>query len=110
MPVPPRITALGATLVLERDPARPCHSPESTQSDCTSGTSLAPNLIFLETDMCSDLRAGERDRTADLPFTRRLLCLLSYTGGRLVHGSRPHPDVLNLLLTRTFASTSRRCP
>ena len=27
------------------------------------------------------LGAGERDRTADLPFTRRLLCLLSYTGG-----------------------------
>jgi hypothetical protein len=25
-------------------------------------------------------RAGERDRTADLPFTRRLLCQLSYTG------------------------------
>jgi hypothetical protein len=25
--------------------------------------------------------AGERDRTADLPFTRRLLCQLSYTGG-----------------------------
>jgi hypothetical protein len=24
--------------------------------------------------------AGERIRTADLPFTRRLLCLLSYTG------------------------------
>ena len=29
------------------------------------------------------LGAGERVRTADLPFTRRLLCLLSYTGGRL---------------------------
>jgi hypothetical protein len=27
--------------------------------------------------------AGERSRTADLPFTRRLLCLLSYTGGEL---------------------------
>jgi hypothetical protein len=27
--------------------------------------------------------AGERIRTADLPFTRRLLCLLSYTGGGL---------------------------
>ena len=25
--------------------------------------------------------AGERIRTADLPFTRRLLCQLSYTGG-----------------------------
>ena len=31
--------------------------------------------------MTSDLGAGERIRTADLPFTRRLLCLLSYTGG-----------------------------
>ena len=29
----------------------------------------------------AELGAGERDRTADLPFTRRLLCLLSYTGG-----------------------------
>jgi hypothetical protein len=29
------------------------------------------------------LGAGERIRTADLPFTRRLLCQLSYTGGRL---------------------------
>jgi hypothetical protein len=28
-----------------------------------------------------DLGAGERDRTADLPFTRRPLCQLSYTGG-----------------------------
>ena len=27
------------------------------------------------------LGAGERIRTADLPFTRRLLCQLSYTGG-----------------------------
>jgi hypothetical protein len=27
--------------------------------------------------------AGERDRTADLPFTRRPLCQLSYTGGGL---------------------------
>ena len=25
-------------------------------------------------------RAGERNRTADLPLTRRMLCLLSYTG------------------------------
>ena len=28
------------------------------------------------------LGAGERVRTADLPLTRRLLCLLSYTGWR----------------------------
>jgi hypothetical protein len=28
----------------------------------------------------ADLGAGERVRTAGLPFTRRLLCLLSYTG------------------------------
>src|SRR5260221_14640412 len=37
----------------------------------------------------AELGAGERDRTAGLPFTRRLLCLLSYTGAGLVHGSRP---------------------
>jgi hypothetical protein len=29
------------------------------------------------------LGAGERNRTADLPLTRRTLCLLSYTGGCL---------------------------
>ena len=28
------------------------------------------------------LGAGERIRTADLPFSRRLLCQLSYTGGK----------------------------
>src|SRR5215469_10862973 len=31
-----------------------------------------------------ELGAGERDRTADLPFTRRPLCQLSYTGGDLL--------------------------
>jgi hypothetical protein len=36
-----------------------------------------------ETQIPFDLGAGERVRTAGLPFTRRLLCLLSYTGGRL---------------------------
>jgi hypothetical protein len=35
--------------------------------------------------------AGERDRTADLPFTRRPLCQLSYTGGDFEHGSRTGP-------------------
>ena len=35
--------------------------------------------------------AGERDRTADLPFTRRLLCQLSYTGGDSLHRSRTRP-------------------
>jgi hypothetical protein len=35
--------------------------------------------------------AGERIRTADLPFTRRPLCLLSYTGDDSVHGSPPRP-------------------
>jgi hypothetical protein len=37
--------------------------------------------------------AGERDRTADLPFTRRPLCLLSYTGGERLHGSRIPTDL-----------------
>jgi hypothetical protein len=37
------------------------------------------------------LGAGERDRTADLPFTRRPLCQLSYTGGDFEHGSRAGP-------------------
>ena len=38
--------------------------------------------------------AGERDRTADLPFTRRPLCQLSYTGGvvlMLAEGSTAAP-------------------
>jgi hypothetical protein len=34
------------------------------------------------------LGAGDQDRTGDLPFTRRPLCLLSYTGGDFEHGSR----------------------
>src|SRR5262249_7018492 len=37
------------------------------------------------------LGAGERVRTAGLPFTRRLLCLLSYTGADWLHRSRPGP-------------------
>jgi hypothetical protein len=32
----------------------------------------------------NNLGAGERDRTADLPFTRRPLCQLSYTGGNVL--------------------------
>ena len=45
---------------------------------------LAPRLAPCEErespDNVSDLGAGERIRTADLPLTRRTLCLLSYTG------------------------------
>jgi hypothetical protein len=37
----------------------------------------------------ADLGAGERDRTADLPFTRRPLCQLSYTGGDLLMVADP---------------------
>jgi hypothetical protein len=63
--------------------------------------------------MPSDLGAGERDRTADLPFTRRLLCQLSYTGGRLVHGSPlldvpAHPSPVRLLASRPLADCDRR--
>jgi hypothetical protein len=43
--------------------------------------------------MPSDLGAGERDRTADLPFTRRLLCQLSYTGGTSSMVAEPGPDL-----------------
>src|ERR1700733_15747881 len=38
-----------------------------------------------------DYGAGERVRTAGLPFTRRLLCQLSYTG-RAVYGSRDRTE------------------
>ena len=37
------------------------------------------------------LGAGERDRTADLPFTRRPLCQLSYTGGDMSMLAEPDP-------------------
>jgi hypothetical protein len=39
------------------------------------------NIVPAETALSLYRRgAGERVRTADLPLTRRLLCLLSYTG------------------------------
>jgi hypothetical protein len=54
--------------------------------------SLDPVMTLLSSCMFLQVRglapvlgrgAGERIRTADLPFTRRLLCQLSYTGGGL---------------------------
>ena len=52
------------------------------QPDGTKGSAPAPVQIGgYVRNYSSDLGAGERIRTADLPFTRRLLCLLSYTGG-----------------------------
>jgi hypothetical protein len=50
----------------------------------------------------ADLGAGERDRTADLPFTRRLLCLLSYTGGDSCMVADPGADVRIYALTSGF--------
>src|SRR5580704_16384813 len=44
-------------------------------------TQVVPRQAAASAVHAPDLGAGERDRTADLPFTRRLLCLLSYTGG-----------------------------
>src|SRR5262249_3200267 len=56
--------------------------------------------------------AGERIRTADLPFTRRLLCRLSYTGRDSLHRSRspidsekPHPGLLVLSCPRCAGVT-----
>ena len=48
-------------------------------------------------------RAGERIRTADLPLTRRTLCLLSYTGRLLVMLAETAP-----LRSRTGRSTRPR--
>ena len=49
--------------------------------------------------------AGERIRTADLPFTRRLLCQLSYTGGETrCMVAHLGDDVRIPVLTCTFAS------
>jgi hypothetical protein len=55
MPVELGVGAGGALLVLEADPARRCHDPESTPPACTSGTRLAPKLIFLKIQIPSDL-------------------------------------------------------
>ena len=63
---------------------------------------MSPSCVAAKTSgsRCGPPGAGERDRTADLPFTRRLLCQLSYTGvvtaGMLAGRSR---DVRNQYLT-----------
>jgi hypothetical protein len=49
VPVELGVRANGARLVLETDSARCSHGPESTPSDCTSGTRLAPKMISLRT-------------------------------------------------------------
>jgi hypothetical protein len=67
MPVELGVGAGGALLVLEADPARRCHDPESTPPACTSGTRLAPKLIFLKIPIPSDLVGGAMGiRTPDL--------------------------------------------
>jgi hypothetical protein len=59
--------------------------------------------------------AGERDRTADLPFTRRPLCQLSYTGWvvlMVAETSSAAPDgnawAAACALSQKFARTNRR--
>jgi len=47
---------------------------------CTPGCTEACTARTQAREIVLDLGAGERIRTAGLPFTRRLLCLLSYTG------------------------------
>src|SRR5579875_2699597 len=47
--------------------------------------------IETETPTLAGLGAGERDRTAGLAFTRRLLCLLSYTGTEPARPGRLRP-------------------
>jgi hypothetical protein len=48
--------------------------------------------------------AGERDRTADLPFTRRPLCQLSYTGGDVPMLADPGPDMRTCGYGRTSSA------
>src|SRR5215469_12878104 len=56
----------------------------------TASRGCATSTRDREIAQADDLRtrAGERDRTADLPFTRRPLCQLSYTGGVVPDVSR----------------------
>ena len=56
---------------------------------CTLGCTEACTARTQAREIMLDLGAGERIRTAGLPFTRRLLCQLSYTGEDSLHGSRP---------------------
>jgi hypothetical protein len=55
---------------------------------CAHRADGAPGYVRSRSSTSRRLGAGERIRTADLPLTRRTLCLLSYTGRRL---PRPGP-------------------
>jgi hypothetical protein len=59
------------------------HALMSTRCEQTPGKFSRCQPVCKRGAQPAELGAGERIRTADLPFTRRLLCLLSYTGGRL---------------------------
>ena len=82
-------------------PARPllyAISP-GLNHDCWRGAQTALNAHSLHAtppaaqENAPDLRAGERNRTAALPFTRRPLCQLSYTGGARCIVAEQGPDV-----------------
>ncbi len=56
-------------------------SPRTPMRRSWAGTGKRENAP--RTSELVSIGAGARIRTGGLPFTRRLLCLLSYTGGRL---------------------------
>jgi hypothetical protein len=66
----------------------------SGQRDCAMAHALPPHSCVSAGRGLRGLQgqgAGDQDRTGDLPFTRRLLCQLSYTGADSEHGSRNVP-------------------
>jgi integrase len=69
---------------IERSAVDAAADATSTELDLALAALLAAHtLAGARTDIRTrmpDVGAGERDRTADLPFTRRPLCQLSYTG------------------------------
>jgi hypothetical protein len=70
---------------------KPWTCEEDNVNDCHSVHEPVHAEMLRDGHMPLDLGAGERIRTADLPFTRRLLCQLSYTGGNCRHASRRQP-------------------
>jgi hypothetical protein len=73
---PPKMPLLRSTSA-----ANAGHVDSSRAFTVYVGSDTKPSLMRATAQ--ASLGAGERIRTADLPFTRRLLCQLSYTGVRL---------------------------
>jgi hypothetical protein len=75
----PVVVARTAVSAHGRDHLRLSKACATASGRCLIGVASTYS-IEQEFELWQWCRAGERSRTADLPFTRRLLCLLSYTG------------------------------